>query len=132
MRIIHLADTHLGYSAYRKATEEGVNQREVDVYDAFTQCIDYAIKTKPDVVLHAGDLFDSVRPTNRAITVAVQQILRLSKEKIPFVVISGNHETPKLKEQAISSPSSNISNMCILSITIGMKKSRYKKEMKQS
>ena len=98
MRIIHLADTHLGYSAYRKATEEGVNQREVDVYDAFTQCIDYAIKTRPDVVLHAGDLFDSVRPTNRAITVAVQQILRLSKEKIPFVVISGNHETPKLKE----------------------------------
>ncbi len=98
MRILHLADTHLGYSAYRKVTEQGVNQREMDVYDAFTRCIDYAIKTKPDLVLHAGDLFDSVRPSNRAITVAVQQILRLSKEKIPFVVISGNHETPKLKE----------------------------------
>jgi DNA repair exonuclease SbcCD nuclease subunit len=98
MRILHLADTHLGYSAYRKVTEQGVNQREMDVYDAFTRCIDYAIKTKPDFVLHAGDLFDSVRPTNRAITVAVQQILRLSKEQIPLVVISGNHETPKLKE----------------------------------
>ena len=98
MKVLHLADTHLGYSAYRKVTEEGVNQREIDVYDAFTQCIDYAIKTKPDLVLHAGDLFDSVRPTNRAITVALQQILRLSKESIPFIVISGNHETPKLKE----------------------------------
>ena len=98
MRILHLADTHLGYSAYRKATAEGVNQREMDVYDAFSRCVDYAIQTRPDLVLHAGDLFDSVRPTNRAITVAVQQILRLSKEKIPFVVISGNHETPKLKE----------------------------------
>ncbi len=98
MRILHLADTHLGYSAYRKVTEDGVNQREIDVYDAFTQCIDYALKTKPDLVLHAGDLFDSVRPTNRAITIAVQQILRLSKENIPFIVISGNHETPKLKE----------------------------------
>jgi exonuclease SbcD len=98
MRILHLADTHLGYSAYRKATEDGINQREMDVYDAFTQCIDYAVRTKPDLVLHAGDLFDSVRPTNRAITVAVQQILRLSKENIPFVVISGNHETPKLRE----------------------------------
>ncbi len=79
-------------------TEEGVNQREIDIYDAFTQCIDYAVETKPDLMLHAGDLFDSVRPTNRAITVAFQQILRLSKENIPFVVISGNHETPKLKE----------------------------------
>ncbi len=98
MKILHLADTHLGYSAYRKTTEDGVNQREVDVYDAFTRCIDYAIHTKPDVVLHAGDLFDSVRPTNRAITVALQQILRLSKEHIPCVLISGNHETPKLKE----------------------------------
>jgi DNA repair exonuclease SbcCD nuclease subunit len=98
MRVLHLADTHLGYSAYRKVTEEGINQREIDVYDAFTQCIDYAVKTKPDFVLHAGDLFDSVRPTNRAIAVALQQILRLSKENIPFIVISGNHETPKLRE----------------------------------
>ena len=98
MRVLHLADTHLGYSAYRKTTEEGINQREIDIYDAFTQCIDYAVKTKPDLVLHAGDLFDSVRPTNRAITVALQQILRLSKEHIPFIVISGNHETPKLRE----------------------------------
>lgn len=98
MRVLHLADTHLGYSAYRKTTEEGINQREVDVYYAFTQCIDYAVKTKPDLVLHAGDLFDSVRPTNRAITVALQQILRLSKENIPFIAISGNHETPKLRE----------------------------------
>jgi len=98
MKVLHLADTHLGYSAYRKVTEEGVNQREIDVYDAFSQCINYAVKTKPDLVLHAGDLFDSVRPTNRAITVALQQILRLSKENIPFIVISGNHETPKLKE----------------------------------
>jgi DNA repair exonuclease SbcCD nuclease subunit len=98
MKMLHLADSHLGYSAYRKVTEEGINQREIDVYRAFTQCIDYAVKTKPDLVLHAGDLFDSVRPTNRAITVALQQILRLSEENIPFVVISGNHETPKLKE----------------------------------
>ncbi|UCD14062.1 MAG: exonuclease SbcCD subunit D [Thermoplasmatales archaeon] len=98
MKILHVADTHLGFSAYRKLTEDGKNQREVDVYDAFNQCVDYAVKSKPDLVLHAGDLFDSVRPTNRAITVAIQQILRLSQEKIPFVVISGNHETPKLKE----------------------------------
>jgi exonuclease SbcD len=98
MKILHLADTHLGYSAYRKTTEEGINQREMDIYDAFTQCIDYALNTKPDLVLHAGDLFDSVRPTNRAITVAMQQILRLSQENIPCVIISGNHETPKLKE----------------------------------
>jgi DNA repair protein SbcD/Mre11 len=98
MKILHVADSHLGYSAYRKATVEGINQREMDAYNAFEQFVDYAIKTKPDLIIHAGDLFDSVRPNNRAITFAVKQILRLSKEKIPFVVIAGNHEHPKLKE----------------------------------
>jgi exonuclease SbcD len=98
MKILHIADTHLGYSAYRKTTDEGINQREIDVYNAFEDFIDYAIETKPDLIIHAGDLFDSVRPNNRAITFAIKQILRLSKQKIPFLVIAGNHEHPKLKE----------------------------------
>jgi len=98
MKILHMADTHLGYSAYRKINKDGVNQRELDIYNSFIEIIDYAIKTKPDIIVHSGDLFDSVRPTNRAIMVALQQILRLSKATIPFVIISGNHETPKLKE----------------------------------
>ncbi len=98
MKILHVADTHLGFSAYRKMTEEGINQREMDVYDAFKQFVDYAIRTHPDLIIHAGDLFDAVRPNNRAIRCAIQQINRLSKERIPFLVIAGNHEHPKLKE----------------------------------
>jgi len=98
MKILHVSDTHLGFSAYRKATPDGINQREMDIYKAFKEFIDYAIKEKPDLILHAGDLFDSVRPNNRAITYAVNQLFRLTKEKIPVVIISGNHEHPKLKE----------------------------------
>ncbi len=98
MKIIHVADTHLGFSAYRKVTKDGVNQREADIYQSFEHIIDYAIQKHADLVLHAGDLFDTVRPTNRAITVALQQILRLSHHKIPLVIIAGNHEQPKLQE----------------------------------
>ena len=98
MKILHLSDTHLGYSAYRKATPDGINQREIDAYNAFNQFIDYAVKTKPDLIIHSGDLFDSVRPNNRAITFSIDQILRLSKKKIPIIIIAGNHEHPKLKE----------------------------------
>lgn len=98
-RIFHVADTHIGYSAYRKIDEAtGLNQREVDAYEAFKHFVDYALKEKPDAVLHAGDLFDSVRPTNRAISFVLGQLIRLSDAGIPFVVISGNHETPRLKE----------------------------------
>jgi len=98
MKFLHVSDTHLGYSAYRKATEDGINQREMDAYNAFEQFVDYATKNKPDLIIHAGDLFDSVRPNNRAITFAVKQINRLSKKDIPIVIIAGNHEHPKLKE----------------------------------
>jgi len=98
MKILHIADTHLGYSAYRKTTDEGINQREADIYQSFVKTIDYAIEKNIDLILHAGDLFDSVRPNNRAITTAVKQLIRLSEKQIPMVLISGNHEQPKLQE----------------------------------
>jgi len=95
MKIIHIADTHLGYSAYRKISENGFNQREEDVILSFLDAVDKIISLKPDVVLHCGDLFDSVRPTNRIVRIGIEQLLRIYNAKIPLVLISGNHETPK-------------------------------------
>lgn len=95
MKIAHLADSHLGNSAYRKISESGFNQREEDVILAFVDAIDKVIAMRPDVVLHSGDLFDTVRPTNRIIRIGIQQLLRLYEAKLPLVLITGNHETPK-------------------------------------
>lgn len=99
MRAFHVSDTHLGFSDFQRMDPiEGINQRESDFYDAFRQAIDKAITFKPDVVIHAGDLFDTVRPQNRAIDFALRQIIRLSEAGIETVLISGNHSTPKIKE----------------------------------
>lgn len=99
MRIAHIADTHVGFYAYRRSDlETGINQREMDVYRAFVRMVDSLIEKRPDLVLHAGDLFDSVRPSNRALSVVLEQLLRLSREKIPVVLIAGNHSTPRLRE----------------------------------
>ena len=81
------------YGAYD--LENSINQRESDTYKVFNEIIDYIIKVKPDLVIHAGDLFDSQRPTNRAISVAMQGLSKLSKKEIPVVVIAGNHSTPR-------------------------------------
>lgn len=98
MRIIHFSDTHLGYSDYSKFDSiSGINQRELDTYNAFREIVDYILKIKPDLVLHAGDLFDNIRPPNRAISEALEQFFRLSKANIPTVVIAGNHEAPRQK-----------------------------------
>ncbi len=95
MKIVHIADTHLGYSAYNKRAENGYNQREEDVINAFIEAVDKIIDLKPDIVLHCGDLFHSVRPTNRIVSKGIEQLLKIYNNKIPLVLISGNHETPK-------------------------------------
>jgi len=100
MKIIHLSDTHLDYSAYAKVTPNGINQREQDVYDAFKQVIDRIIEIHPDLVIHAGDVFHTPRPSNRAITQALIGFQRLSSHGIPTVVIAGNHSMPRIRSSS--------------------------------
>jgi len=99
LKIVHISDTHAGYRAYNALDEElGINQREADVYKAFEQAIDKILKINPDAVIHAGDLFDTPRPSNRAISFVFEQLVRLSKEDIPVVMITGNHSTPRMRD----------------------------------
>jgi exonuclease SbcD len=99
LRAVHISDTHLGFGAYNRVDpEHGINQREMDFYDAFRRAVDETIALGPDIVIHSGDLFDTVRPQNRAIDFALKQLVRLSEEGIETVLISGNHSTPRLKE----------------------------------
>jgi DNA repair exonuclease SbcCD nuclease subunit len=98
MRLLHVSDTHLGHAAYHRVSERGLNQREEDVLAAFTRVVDKALELRPDVVLHSGDLFDVVRPSNRCVAQALEQLLRLARAGIPVVAIAGNHEAPRLRE----------------------------------
>jgi DNA repair exonuclease SbcCD nuclease subunit len=98
MRLLHIADTHLGHTAYAKLDENGYNQRESDIFAAFARAVDVALARKVDAVVHAGDLFDSIRPSNRAMHFAMEQILRLSESDVPFLAIAGNHSSPRLRE----------------------------------
>ncbi len=100
MRIIHFSDTHLGHRDYNAIdSDSGINQREADIYKVFNEIIDYILETKPDLVIHAGDLFDNVRPSNKAISVALEAFSKLSQAKIPTVIIAGNHSTPRQKSK---------------------------------
>jgi len=99
LKLVHLSDSHLGFGAYSKLDpSEAINQREADFYRSFKEAIDKTISLKPDAVIHAGDLFDGVRPQNRAIDFALRQLIRLSDAGIETVLISGNHSTPRLRE----------------------------------
>ena len=77
--------------AIRSYYESGINCREADFYDAFTQIIDAILKIRPDYVIHTGDLFHRPHPSNRAISFCLTQLKRLSVAQIPTIIIAGNH-----------------------------------------
>ena len=98
MHLIHIADTHLGMAAFNRLDpESGMNLREKQVYDNFLSAIDAIIKEKPDVLVHAGDLFDVVKPKTRAYTTVLEALDRLQAAGIPFIVIAGNHSMVKTR-----------------------------------
>ena len=99
MKIVHLADTHLGYTQFagRMDPVRRLNQRECDVFDRWHEAINIAIDRQPGLVVHAGDLFDSARPSPRALAEALDGFARLRDADIPSIVIAGNHETPRFR-----------------------------------
>ncbi|HEV2749603.1 MAG TPA: DNA repair exonuclease [Gemmatimonadales bacterium] len=100
MKLAHLADLHLGFRQYERQTPRGGNQREADVADAFRRAVDDLLVQRPQLILLAGDIFHSVRPTNPAILHLFNQLhrVRAGLPDSPIVMIAGNHDTPRTTE----------------------------------
>ncbi len=97
MRICHLSDSHLGAGEnYPVRGDHGLTLRQEDFVAAFTSAIDRIISLKPDLCLHAGDIFHVVRPSNRIMAIVGEQLARLCQDAgIPLVIITGNHDAPR-------------------------------------
>jgi len=100
VKLAHLADLHLGFRQFERQTARGGNQREADVADAFRRAVDDLLEQRPDLILIAGDVFHSVRPTNPAILFFFRQLQRLRAElpEAPVVLVAGDHDTPRSAE----------------------------------
>lgn len=100
MKLVHTADLHLGYRAYHRTNSLGINVREADVAHAFREMLDRIIQLGPDLLLVAGDIFHSARPSNAAIADAFRQFARIRREapETRIVIIAGNHDSPKAAE----------------------------------
>ena len=97
MLIAHLADLHLGYRAYHRLGPGGVNQRERDVAEAAARAVEAVVEARPDLVVVAGDVFHTVRPSNSAIMDGFRLFMRLRRglPDVPVVMIAGNHDSPR-------------------------------------
>ena len=102
MRLVHLADIHLGFRQYQGQTPTGINQREADIAATLKRVVDKVIEIRPEIVLIAGDVFHAVRPTNHAILHGYRQLSRLvgALPDAAVVMVAGNHDTPRTSETA--------------------------------
>ncbi len=88
LKILHTSDWHLGRSLYgRKRYEE---------FSAFLDWLaDTVERRRIDVLLVAGDVFDTTAPNNRAQALYYRFLERVSRSRCAHVVvIGGNHDSP--------------------------------------
>ncbi len=90
LRIIHTADVHLG-ARHDDLGEQASAQRERQ-FAAFKATIDLAIAEKVDLVLIAGDLFDSNVQPRRSVERVAGELARLVAARIRTVIVPGTHD----------------------------------------
>ncbi len=86
-RFLHISDIHLGIKRYN------LPDRTSDFFRAWREVIErYALGRRVDFVLIAGDLFDRRQVDPQAANHAMLMLRRLEAERIPVIVIEGNHD----------------------------------------
>ena len=90
LRLLHTADVHLG-ARHADLGEQAAAQRERQ-FAAFRATVDLALAERVDVVLVAGDLFDSNTQPRRSVERVAAELRRLADGAIRTVVIPGTHD----------------------------------------
>ncbi len=90
LRLLHTADVHLG-ARHADLGDAAATQRERQ-FAAFRAAISMAIDEKVDVVLIAGDLFDSNTQPKRSVERVAAELKRLVEAKIRTVILPGTHD----------------------------------------
>ncbi|WP_078408622.1 exonuclease SbcCD subunit D [Priestia abyssalis] len=108
MRILHTADWHLGRTLEGRSRLE----EQAQFLDELAEIVE---KEKIDVVLMAGDAFDTVNPPAAAEQLFYESLSRLSnKGSRPVAVISGNHDSPD--RLAAATPLARDQNITLLGL----------------
>ena len=88
MRILHTADWHLG-------AKLGVHERTPDHRTAIRRLLAQAEEAGPDLIIHAGDVWDGFHPSHEALHLGLQALSALGAIA-PTIVIRGNHDSARL------------------------------------
>lgn len=95
LKIVFFADTHLGFD-YPLHPRVDMRRRGPDFFDNYQYILDYASETRPDLVVHGGDLFFRRRVPLKIVDMAYEALMKFSASGIPLFIVPGNHEGSRL------------------------------------
>lgn len=93
LTLLHLADVHLGKPFQMLGTQGAAQRRTLE--ETFVRAVDLAIAKQVQVVLIAGDLFDSPRPSSALVELAARELRRLDDRGIWVGLVAGNHDVAR-------------------------------------
>lgn len=77
-------------------------ERRADHLRCFEEMINYARENRPDLLLLAGDVFDTMRPGNSIRARLMEDMKTLHDSGVQIVAVSGDHDTPKSVDEGSS------------------------------
>lgn len=93
MKILHLADLHLGIENYgRVDPATGLHSRLIDYLDRLDEALTLGLDAGVDLVLIAGDIYKSRSPNPTHQREFARRIRRLCAEGVAVFILVGNHD----------------------------------------
>ena len=93
LRMLHLADLHLGYKpSFLDEPRVTIRQKERD--QLLENAVSFALDPAQgiDLVIIAGDLFETHRPEKKLVRAVIEQLQRLEASGVCIVTVPGNHD----------------------------------------
>lgn len=95
MRLLFLADTHLGFDLPQRP-RIARRRRGHDFFANFQRALDVAVQEHVDCVVHGGDLLFRSRVPPSLVQQAFLPLKRVADQGIPVYLVPGNHERSKI------------------------------------
>lgn len=93
MKILHLADIHIGMENYgRIDSTTGLNTRLIDYLDRFAEALQIGIEHEVDLVLIAGDIYKNRTPNPTHQREFARRLRSVLDRGIPVFMLVGNHD----------------------------------------
>jgi exonuclease SbcD len=95
MKILHLADLHLGMETYGGVDPAtGLSTRLIDVLKRLDEVVEYAIGNGVDLILFCGDAYKNRDPSQTQQREFAKRLRRLSESGVTVFLLVGNHDLP--------------------------------------